>query len=375
MKLLVITLLLCFVGTFGAVAGPPMAENDFYETAAGDNLSVDAPGVLENDSDPENDPLTAVLVDDPVSGGLAILLDDGSFEYEPPDGYLGTDSFTYQAYDGSQFSNVATVFVDVTGTAQFATFLDETAFLDSLTAQGFEATVESFEDDDIWGSVRSGVPMGNHTAPAISSMGIEWTGNNDTSEVTTSNGAAHTGQWGFYELPHGSYATGVDCHIPGNCTDGFIAASSPKMFGVGVWISGFFGSSVEVILDGDRIVDFGNGSSIGSASKFFGVIDPNGFHSFEVHELEGTMEDSKFLWADDFTFGTSAGITLSVLRGPGPQEVTLQWLGGQAGFSVFRSDDPTTVLDPVNELGQTPGRNWADVPPPGEIFFFQVTGL
>ena len=76
-----------------------------------------------------------------------------------------------------------------------------------------------------------------------------------------------------------------------------------------------------------------------------------------------------------FTFGTRAGISLSVLRGPGPLEVTLQWLGGQPGFSVFRSEDPATVLDPANELGQTSGRNWADVPPPGEIFFFRVTGL
>ena len=223
------------------VSGSPTAEDDFYETAADDNLSVDDPGVLENDSDPDGDPLTAVLVDDPVSGGVANLFADGSFEYEPPDGYLGTDSFTYQAYDGSQFSNVATVSVAVTGTPQFATFLDETAFLDALAAQGFEATVESFEDDDVWGSVRSSIPGGSHTAPAISSMGIEWTGNNDTSEVTTSNGPSRTGQWGFYELPHGSYATGVDCHLPGNCTDGFIATSSPTLFGVGAWINGILG--------------------------------------------------------------------------------------------------------------------------------------
>jgi hypothetical protein len=42
---------------------------------------------------------------------------------------------------------------------------------------------------------------------------------------------------------------------------------------------------------------------------------------------------------------------------------------------VFRSEDPATVLDAINELGQTTGRNWDDTPPPGDIFFFKVTGL
>jgi len=353
----------------------PTAENDAYETAAGDNLSIDAPGVLDNDNDLDGDLLTAMLVDGPISGGVANLFSDGSFEYEPPAGYLGTDSFTYQAYDGSQFSNVATVTVVVTGTPQFATFLDETAFLNSLAAQGFDATVESFEDDAIWGSVRSGVVGGNHTAAFINSMGIEWTGNNAISGVTTSTGPPRTGLWGFYELPHGSYSTGIDCHLPGNCTDGFIGTSSPALFGVGMWLTASGSAKVELILDGNRIAGFGNNSSVGNAHTFFGVIDPQGFHSFEVHELEGTQEDSKLLFADDITFGTQAGITLSVFRGSGQLQVTLQWLGGQPGFTVFRSEDPATVLDAINELGQTTDRNWDDTPPPGDILFFKVTGL
>jgi len=373
MKLLVVMVLLCVSVTLDAGAGPPTAENDFYETAAGDNLSVDDPGVLENDGDPDGDPLTAVLVNGPLSGGVANISPDGSFEYEPPDGFLGADSFTYQAYDGTQFSNVATVTVEVTGAAQFAVFVDEAAFLNSLMSQGLEGTVEGFEDQTIWGAVRSGVPGGSHTSPAINSMGVEWRGNTEYSEITTSEGAARTGQWGVYELPHGSYTTGVNCDLPGECTDGFIATSSPTIFGVGAWIRGSWNSSIEVILDGNRIVDFGDGSVVGAVSQFFGVIDPGGFHSFEVHELEGTMEDAKYLWADDFNFVTRPGITLSLLRGPGALDITLQWLGGQPGFSVFRSHDPATVTDPINELGQTTVRHWTDVPPPGEIYFFRVS--
>jgi len=365
-------LVLCAGSTVAVVAAPPIAFDDAYETTAANNLSVDAPGVLENDTDADGDPLTAILVTDPVSGGVVNLFTDGSFEYEPPPAFLGLDSFTYRAFDGTDVSNIATVTVTVTGDPQLATYLDEAAFLADLTALGFDATVESFEEDAIWGTVRSTISGGSFTAPAITGMGVRWTSNNDTSEITTGNGPARSGSWGFYCLPHGNFATGVNCDLPGVCGDGFRGTTAVTLYGVGGWISGTFGSTIEITLDGVRIVDFGNDAGVGAAHKFFGVIDPGGFHSYEFQELEGKAEDQKFIFADDFTFGTPAGITLTALRGPGPSEVTLQWLGGQPTFSVFRSADPEDVALPINELGQTSGRVWADVPPPGSIFFFQV---
>ena len=44
----------------------------------------------------------------PASGTLSLLA-DGSFGYTPNPDFHGTDSFTYRAFDGSAFSNVATV--------------------------------------------------------------------------------------------------------------------------------------------------------------------------------------------------------------------------------------------------------------------------
>ena len=41
---------------------PPTAQADSYATDEDTQLTVDAPGVLANDSDPNNDPLTAVKV-------------------------------------------------------------------------------------------------------------------------------------------------------------------------------------------------------------------------------------------------------------------------------------------------------------------------
>lgn len=93
-----------------AVAGPqpPTASDDAYSIAAGGTLNVSAPGVLINDRDLDGDALSAVLVTAPENGSLSLNA-DGSFTYTPNAGFTGTDTFTYQATDGSLNSNVATV--------------------------------------------------------------------------------------------------------------------------------------------------------------------------------------------------------------------------------------------------------------------------
>lgn len=91
---------------------PPVAADDSYATAENAVLTIDAPGVLGNDSDPDGDPLAAVLVDSP-SNGLLTLNPDGSFVYVPGRDFFGTDSFTYEADDGQLSSNMATVTVTV----------------------------------------------------------------------------------------------------------------------------------------------------------------------------------------------------------------------------------------------------------------------
>ena len=65
-------------------------------------------GVLANDSDIENDPLTAVLVDSP-SHGIVLLARNGTFQYIPFGNFVGTDTFTYVANDGAGNSEPITV--------------------------------------------------------------------------------------------------------------------------------------------------------------------------------------------------------------------------------------------------------------------------
>ena len=94
---------------------PPTAGADSYAAPQGSPLVVAAPGVLGNDNDAQNYGLTASLVTNPAHGQL-VLNSDGSFTYTPTPGYLGGDSFNYQASDGFATSATATVTINV-GTA------------------------------------------------------------------------------------------------------------------------------------------------------------------------------------------------------------------------------------------------------------------
>jgi VCBS repeat-containing protein len=91
----------------------PTAADDSYSTAEDTPLTVAAPGVLANDSDPDNSPLSAVLVSGPSHGTLTLNA-DGSFTYTPATDHTGSDSFTYQASDGTLTSELATVTLTVT---------------------------------------------------------------------------------------------------------------------------------------------------------------------------------------------------------------------------------------------------------------------
>ena len=95
-----------------SVNDAPVAVEDAYSTSFETALTVDAPGVLANDTDVEQDPLTAVLVSD-VTNGILNLAADGSFVYTPNTAFVGVDTFTYKANDGSLDSNIVTVSITV----------------------------------------------------------------------------------------------------------------------------------------------------------------------------------------------------------------------------------------------------------------------
>ncbi|MHB1036317.1 MAG: Ig-like domain-containing protein [Pirellulales bacterium] len=115
-------------------------EGGSNESWAIDNVEVvvhqTLPGVLANDIDPEGDSLTAALLDGPAHGTL-VFHANGNFTYTPDAGYVGLDTFTYTASDGTLGSEPATVTIAVAPTAvddQYA--LDEDGSLEIKTLEG-----------------------------------------------------------------------------------------------------------------------------------------------------------------------------------------------------------------------------------------------
>ena len=99
---------------------PPVAVDDLYSTMQDTTLNIaTAGGVLVNDTDPESDPLTAALVSGPTNGSLTLNI-DGSFDYTPNSGFVGTDTFTYVANDGTTDGNPALVTINITPPANAA---------------------------------------------------------------------------------------------------------------------------------------------------------------------------------------------------------------------------------------------------------------
>src|SRR5207253_247687 len=99
---------------------PPVATNDVYSTCQDSALNVTASGVLSNDTDADNNPITAVLVSSPHHAASFTLNANGSFSYTPVGGYNGPDSFSYKANDGIANSNLAAT-VNITVNATPAT--------------------------------------------------------------------------------------------------------------------------------------------------------------------------------------------------------------------------------------------------------------
>lgn len=114
-RILATTALILAGGLFTAApaAAQVLANDDDFDVNQGGTLNIQSPGVLINDGDPERNPLTAILVSGPANAASFTLNQDGSFNYVHDGSASATDSFTYQASNGSELSNVATATINV----------------------------------------------------------------------------------------------------------------------------------------------------------------------------------------------------------------------------------------------------------------------
>jgi hypothetical protein len=120
-------------GTLSILNRNPVAENDAYSVNQDEILTIDAPGILSNDSDPDGDPLTVSAVNGNsgdvaqqitlASGALLTVSPDGGFVYDPNgqfkdllEGQTASDSYEYTVADGQGGAATATVMITVAGT-------------------------------------------------------------------------------------------------------------------------------------------------------------------------------------------------------------------------------------------------------------------
>lgn len=129
---------------------PPVAQPDALDAVGGELATFVAPGVLGNDSDPEGQPLVLVGVSQPSHGTLSYWNGDGAVQYEPNDGFAGTDQVTYTVSDGTQTAT-STITFTVTEPANYApqALEDEVTMLAGTTlAVGAPGVLGNDSDQD-----------------------------------------------------------------------------------------------------------------------------------------------------------------------------------------------------------------------------------
>ncbi len=330
-----------------ATAQTGVAVDDAFATASGQLLQVEAPGVLENDHDGDGEPPpspTAVArrVAN-VGNGTLVLNLDGSFDYTPADGFVGTDTFTYYFEDGPATSNTATVTITVNGCepgvelTQWVCWVEQ-AYLLKATELGLTAFAESFESDAEWGVARAPT-----TVSSVTSRTVTWASNFAFNNVTTGVGPARSGDWGFYSSPHGDQSGALTDPV----RDGFTGtASAPDgLLGAGGWImASQVGARLGFIVthDGGATTNVGfPAASLSGTHQFFGFIDTAGFSSYEIYETDGVVNQPFFIFGDDFSFLRAGADTTP------PQVLSIDTVA-DTGDGVLSEGEATSVA--ITEL-------------------------
>ena len=113
-------------------------------------------------SDVDNINLTYAVVTNPDNGGTLVLnTADGTYSYRPAADFNGIEHFTFRAYDGSLYSNTATVTVTVTPVNDAPLPKSETVSIDEgQTLNGMFKATDVEQDAIVYSVATSPVPDG-----------------------------------------------------------------------------------------------------------------------------------------------------------------------------------------------------------------------
>ena len=108
------------------VNAPPAPVDDAYTLAEDTTLTIDPPGVLVNDSDPEGDPIRVLASEVTTAHGKVALNEDGSLTYTPDPNFNGSDQATYTVADNLEALSHAVVTITVTPAPDPPAAMDDT---------------------------------------------------------------------------------------------------------------------------------------------------------------------------------------------------------------------------------------------------------
>lgn len=192
-----------------AVDDAPVAVADSYAVDQDATLSVLASGELGNDSDVDGDSLTAAPWSGSSNqGGQVVLNSDGSFAYTPPTGFTGTDTFSYNASDGTLASNLATVSIEVRANNENAIYVYDIGFEARKGGREWRAVFQTCSDSNANGQGDDADARASGVSLSVVFAGRAYSG------TTDSNGIFRTGWLGnLSKTDH--YANAVDLALQG----------------------------------------------------------------------------------------------------------------------------------------------------------------
>jgi hypothetical protein len=81
---------------------PPQANTDVAVVAPGETLELNAHQLLQNDTDPDGEPLTLSAVSAVSALGVPVILDGNTLVYQAPEDFsLGVDTISYEVADST----------------------------------------------------------------------------------------------------------------------------------------------------------------------------------------------------------------------------------------------------------------------------------
>ena len=202
---------------------PPVAVADAFATLEDTALTVPAPGVLGNDTDPDGNPVTAQLVTGPTRGTLT-LNPNGSFSYTPNANANGSDSFTYNAFDGQVPSQLpATVTIAITPVNDVPAF-----------TRGADQTVLEDAGAQVVNPWATGIDDGD--PEATQALSFEITGNSNAALFNAGPSISPTGVLSYTPAVNANGTAAITLRIrdDGGTANGGVDASATQTFNLTV---------------------------------------------------------------------------------------------------------------------------------------------